>query len=135
ADQRVDAVGQLCTGEAHEVRVVEKICQSEVAAWTGHLELLEENEGGPLRTVEPGFRHGCTSAFRSRARGSIPEVPPEEPLWLTLYGGVSSPLERTQHVESVVELQDDPAQAVLIVPAQERRLHAVVLVDDPDPSQ
>src|SRR5262249_61545312 len=68
AHQPVDAVGQLRRREAHEIRVVEKVSQSQIAAWTGHLELLEENEGGPLRTVEPGLRHGCTSAFRAVAQ-------------------------------------------------------------------
>src|SRR5262249_34529579 len=82
ADEPVDAVGQLCTRETYEVGVVEKVSQSEAAARAGHLELLEQNEGSPLWTGEPGLRHGGTSPFRAMRPGSIPEGPPEEPSWL-----------------------------------------------------
>jgi hypothetical protein len=49
--------------------------------------------------------------------------------------GQASPFERTRHVERVGELQDHSAQSVLIIPAQERCLHAVVLVDHEDSSE
>src|SRR4029077_12322011 len=47
----------------------------------------------------------------------------------------ASPLERTRQVEGVRELQDHPAQSILIIRAQERRLHTVVLIDHEDSSE
>src|SRR5262245_15343205 len=59
AHESIDAARELSLCETHKIRVVEKVRQRQIAAGTGHLELLKEYESGPLGPIQALLSYGA----------------------------------------------------------------------------